>query len=267
MKFSRRFVRSLQRLPELASAPAASRQWRELAWRYISGRGHYPFQLFLRSGSLLELHSREEVAVCWNILVRCCYHLPFQCATVLDVGANIGIFALWAVGQSPNIRVWAVEPCPVTYRRLTQHISANKLSHRIQSLPLAVAGQSGECQMVDFGPSVDRRLQLRVSETPCGPTVSVSSITLTELLELCRLRTVDLLKMDIEGSEWGALFSTPPEVLRRFHHINLEYHEVHTSFGYTPEKLISHLASAGHELIFRKEDELRTGLAYFRLRP
>jgi hypothetical protein len=69
--------------------------------------------------------------------------------------------------------------------------------------------------------------------------------------------------MDIEGSEWAVLLSTPPDVLARIQHIELEYHEVNARFGYTPQELFSHIASGGHRLTFHSEDRGRTGLAFF----
>ena len=73
----------------------------------------------------------------------------------------------------------------------------------------------------------------------------------------------DMLKMDIEGSEWSVLLSTSPAVLKRIRYIQLEYHEVAARFGYTPERLFSHLANAGHRLTFRSEDQYHTGMAIF----
>jgi len=84
-------------------------------------------------------------------------------------------------------------------------------------------------------------------------------------LQYHELESIDLLKMDIEGSEWEVLLSTPTPVLRSIRHIQLEYHAVHARFGYTPEKLFAHLAAGGHQLTFRQEDAQRTGIAYFKL--
>lgn len=46
------------------------------------------------------------------------------------------------------------------------------------------------------------------------------------LLREQELETLDLLKMDVAGSQWEVLFSTPASVLRSIRHILLEYHEV-----------------------------------------
>ena len=62
------------------------------------------------------------------------------------------------------------------------------------------------------------------------------------------------------------LLSTPPDVLARIRHIQLEYHEVNARFGYTPDMLFKHLAGAGHRLKSHHEDTYRTGLAYFERR-
>lgn len=84
-----------------------------------------------------------------------------------------------------------------------------------------------------------------------------------ECLRRFNIDMLDMLKMDIEGSEWSVLLSTSPAVLKRIRYIQLEYHEVAARFGYTPERLFSRLANAGHRLTFRSEDQYHTGMAIF----
>ena len=95
------------------------------------------------------------------------------------------------------------------------------------------------------------------------PTVTIACTTLSDFLQEQQIGTLDLLKMDVEGSEWEILFSTPLSVLRSIRHIVLEYHEVHASFEYRPSQLFAYLASSGHKLTYQEEDEHRTGLAFF----
>ena len=71
--------------------------------------------------------------------------------------------------------------------------------------------------------------------------------------------------MDVEGTEWEPLLSTPPSVLRNIGHIVLEYHRVHARLGYDLSQLFAHLASAGHRVTHQEEDQGGTGLAFFEL--
>lgn len=240
--------------------------WGSITTRYLGiGAPSYPFQIPVYGGPHIQTTSRNEVKTFWQIFVRQCYRIPPDCASILDAGANIGLFALWAAREAPRARIISVEPSPETFELLQQNIRANSLEDRIFPMRCALAGQNGERQMAAFGASPTRRLLLRPSRHDGQPTVAVKCTTLADFLQAHQIESLDLLKMDVEGSEWEILFSTPPSVLRRIRHIMLEYHEVHASFGYHPNQLFAHLAVAGHKLTHHEEDESRTGLAFLSL--
>src|SRR5262249_39958978 len=54
---------------------------------------------------------------------------------VLDVGANIGIFTLFA-GRLPGTRVYAVEPAPATFALLKLNVELNALNAHCLNLGL-----------------------------------------------------------------------------------------------------------------------------------
>ena len=54
-------------------------------------------------------------------------------------------------------------------------------------------------------------------------SVTVRTTTIAHLLEDMATDTIDLLKMDIEGSEYNVLLTTPREILHRIRRINVEY--------------------------------------------
>jgi hypothetical protein len=72
------------------------------------------------------------------------------------------------------------------------------------------------------------------------------------------LDTVDFLKLDIEGSEWPVILTSPPELWRRIRHVQLEYHE--TAAGYHPQMLLDRLALGGHSVVEHTEDAHHTGM-------
>ena len=133
---------------------------------------------------------------------------------------------------------------------------------------VALAGHSGWRRLVGSDQeSCTNRIQLDRTRTagdlrsPAGDLIACR--TLEAVLDQFRIEALDLLKMDIEGSEYETLLSTPPRVLRRIKRINLEYHEVAAHLGYSKEQLFDHLAGAGHVPISMVEDEFRTGIVLF----
>ena len=74
--------------------------------------------------------------------------------------------------------------------------------------------------------------------------LEVRTITLAHFLTENDLSDIDLMKMDIEGSEHEVILSTAPEVLRRIRRIALEYHP-----NQPKGPLFEHIQEAGFTLI------------------
>ena len=251
------------RASELISATRHTPALPRLLKHYLElGRPEYPLRLPLRGGGLLTLADPTEVKVFWNLFIHGAYKIPANCETILDCGANAGIFCVWAARQQPRVRIVALEPFPPTFGELEVNVRQNHLENQVQCVRAGLAATAGDRLMFTVGDSPDRKLV--PNDLQSAPeTVTVRCMRLTDCLRDFRLDKLDLLKMDIEGSEWEVLLSTEPSALGRIRHIQVEYHEAPARFGYTPEKLFAHLMKAGHQLTFRSEDMHHTGLAYF----
>jgi FkbM family methyltransferase len=262
-----RLAQYIHRAPEVLLAQRKTGTAPALLRRYLHlGEPTYPYTVRLRNGVTLLLASGAEVEVFWHIFVRRCYELPRRCGTVLDCGANVGLFSVWAALERPETRVIALEPFPETFASLQRNVGENGLSSRVQCVRIGLAATAGTRQMETEADSPVRRM-LYDQESPHGGTLTIECATLEGCLDSFGLERLDLLKMDIEGSEWDVLLSTPPAVLSRIGHVQLEYHEVPKRFGRRPEQLIEHLASAGLRLLARREDRMGTGIASFARQP
>lgn len=159
------------------------------------------------------------------------YHLSsrWDGACILDLGANIGAFSVLAGKLGAD--VVAVEPQPDNYSHLTENLSLNGLSHdRVRALPVAcwkhsdgvtISGEHG-------GTCVDTQ------------GTHVPTLTLGELVEAAG-RQIDLMKVDVEGSEYAILRDTEP--LARIDRIVMEFHATTSAiFG----ELVSSLTEWGH---------------------
>ena len=107
----------------------------------------------------------------------------------------------------------------------------------------------------------DRRTLIAADRETDRDSLKVPCVTLAELLDRYKLRQLDLLKMDIEGSEWEVLHSTPPSVLRSIRRIQFEYHEVNARFGYSRDRLFEYLRSTGYRVAHCQQDSQGTGIA------
>jgi FkbM family methyltransferase len=126
---------------------------------------------------------------------------------ILDVGANTGVYALAARSVNPSATVIALEPVDRVFRRLQRNIDLNGGNITVEKL--AASDTTGAAILHDLPTEHELTASLDHSMAEwCGSTVEypVPTKRLDELLSGAGLRTVDLLKIDVELAE--------PQVLR-----------------------------------------------------
>ncbi len=144
-------------------------------------------------------------------------------ATVVDVGANVGVFALWAVKCGAG-RVIAVEPSP----RMCEYLSRNVSSNHIQKITVvqaACGGQAGEAVLYSRGDEVLNSLYCRDSlGSQFRPLCRTPVLTLEDIFCRHGIETCHLLKLDCEGAEYDILLNAREETLQKIQAIAMEYH-------------------------------------------
>src|SRR5215831_18411504 len=207
----------LSRFPELFLCAAETPDYRR-ATAAILGMANvqFPVTVHLRSGERFECAELSDLQAFWQIFVRKVYPVKKTDRVILDIGANIGLFALFAARSAPQAQIIAIEPFPSNFSRLLENLSVNNLAARVGCLNYAATGHQGTRTMsTACGCSQRRRLSV-ADDDSC---VEVPGRTLEQLMDEGSLPTVDLLKMDIEGSEYEVILSTSPLVLSRIHRI------------------------------------------------
>jgi len=145
----------------------------------------------------------------------------FPDCTVLDLGANIGLFSLIAARLNPNVQIYAYEPGPENADLLQINLLVNPaLKNRINVLRKAVSGIEGKAQW-----SFD-------SDNPGASglfhdgsrKVEVELVSLGQALEEAGKRKA-FVKMDIEGSEYDVIRDTPESVWNQVCGLAFELHD------------------------------------------
>jgi FkbM family methyltransferase len=121
-------------------------------------------------------------------------------ATFYDIGANIGLYSLWAsriVGPEGDVR--SFEPVPATAALLQHFASINGL-HNITVIPCAVGAERREAWLhFDVGESA----QSHIAVTSSSTSLHVSMVRLDDYLDDAPPPT--LVKIDVEGYELQVL--------------------------------------------------------------
>jgi FkbM family methyltransferase len=204
------------------------RNWPTVTACYLGFAQTYPVRFRTRSGLVAHLDTYHDLVTAWVVFCRDEYHTPSDAELIVDVGANIGLFTLYAAATAPRANIVAVEPYPACFRRLSAAVAENRLDARVACWQLAVAGAAGNRFMIDLVDVTQSNglLPPRI-DVPSG-SIAVEAVTLPDLLARVRARAgerpIDLLKIDVEGAEHEFLTGLRPGELEGVTRVAMEYH-------------------------------------------
>ncbi len=132
---------------------------------------------------------------------------------VLDLGANIGLFGAWALGELPDATIVAIEADPANAAVHRRTIEANSLGERWELVEGFAATGAGAVPFKAGLHATSQRAE------PGEEAVEVASVDV-----LPRVEAADLVKIDVEGAEWD-LLADPRFPKAQPQLVVLEYHE------------------------------------------
>jgi FkbM family methyltransferase len=138
---------------------------------------------------------------------------------ILDLGANIGLSALYFAKNWPAAHIIAVEPDKENFRVMRKNLDGLR-----NTLPVnaAVASEDGAVRIVD--PTAES-WALRTERAAPGATDTISAVSVESLIERAPRNCKPFIaKIDIEGFE-SELFSQNTDWLRSFPIIIIELHD------------------------------------------
>ena len=141
---------------------------------------------------------------------------------VLDIGANIGIYTVFAASQGCKI-VHAFEPHPITYSILLQNIKLNDLKH-VEAHQVGIASEEANGILEASDVSGHHRVVEMQGLHPSTSGIEIQTINLNEFFEKTNLESIDFIKMDCEGSEGEILSSLDHRSFQKIQKIVIEYH-------------------------------------------
>jgi FkbM family methyltransferase len=151
---------------------------------------------------------------------------------ILDIGAHYGYFSLWLQSIRPEIKLRSllVEPSPRCTRSLKNLINQKKLGGTFSYLQGAIGLPNTE-----MTPFYDRAHMAgsRSSSLNSEKAIQVKNITEKDLMENLP-PPYDLIKCDIEGSEWEFL-NNYESLIKKSKYLLLEWHSWHEGGGGLPQ--------------------------------
>jgi FkbM family methyltransferase len=177
---------------------------------------------------------------------------------VIDIGANVGYFDMLLFSYFPQATVFAYEPVKSNYELFKKNISYNnELEKQIHLYNAAVTGKREEVIEL-FIQSEDANLVTasvyKDFDVNNSNSVKVNAVSLTQIVLDNNLESIDLIKIDCEGSEYTILYNTPWEVFQRIKALAIEVHDLDTE-NHNIKSLASFLENYQYNVKYHADHE------------
>lgn len=123
-------------------------------------------------------------------------------SSVLDLGANIGLFTFYASKLAK--KVYSVEPASKHFECLLNMINFNNLLEKVTPIQKAVSSKNGKAKLF-LSSNVTAHSLLETMDQ--GETEEVEIITLDKLFKDYEIEHIGMMKLDIEGEEMKLIAS------------------------------------------------------------
>ncbi len=139
---------------------------------------------------------------------------------VIDVGAHIGIFTIFAAHCAKNGKIYAFEPVKENFQLMKKNLSLNRKKN-VFAFNRAVSNSEGNVNLY-VSKERNRGQNSFIKLADNYETRIVDKMNFKKIIKT--LPRVDFLKMDCEGAEYDILFSLSKNEMKKIKKISMEYH-------------------------------------------
>lgn len=245
-------LRALKHLLYIPIIILKIRNWFPFLMNYIGLRDSGDTYMF-RDGIKIKTNEGVDTVTIAVVFIKKQYGDVDDNFIVIDIGANIGVYSIFAASTSKKTIVYAYEPMLSSFKLLSENIKNNQLEKYIFPFPLGVAAER-EKRKLFFGRGSP--FHSLYSNEKKKKYLEIKCISLKDIFDENRIEQCDLLKMDCEGAEFEILYNTPSEYFKKIKKIRLEYHNQTTDKKCNIKNLIIFLRERGFKIRkFRRNPE------------
>ena len=129
-------------LQNLIGTMAFTRDWPHFLLNRVRRPNGETKTFRLRNGQFISI-ANDQAFVLNEIFRERVYDVPGvdlrSCRTIVDLGANVGVFALYAAANAPNATIHCFEPAAATFAALQQNMNANHLNVVTHALAISTS--------------------------------------------------------------------------------------------------------------------------------
>ena len=141
--------------------------------------------------------------------------------TVVDIGAHIGLFSVYASSISETGKVYAFEPFVNNFKQLKEHKEINHQDN-LSIYNIAISDKAGTATL-NLSPDNNTGGHSLHLKTHSDNKVEVETMSLTSFCAQENIDKIDYLKLDCEGAEFTIL-QADESILNRVRKIVMECH-------------------------------------------
>ncbi len=189
---------------------------------------------------------------------------------IFDVGANIGLFSLFVSRLQKNVKIYAFEPIEPIFEVLQENVHLHSLNN-IFLFNYGLSSENNSDKIFTFYPnmagnSTTKPLEKLAQRDAMNAVLSQEQVeyffqstqvkgelrTLSSMINQLDIKSIDLLKIDVEGEEYEVLKGIEEDDWRKIKQIVAEIHDREGRLEQTKTLLKTH----GFELTIEKNDLL-----------
>lgn len=170
---------------------------------------------------------------------------------VMDIGAHIGSFSLFAAYNTP-CTVYAFEPFIPNFKLLKENIKLNSMQTRIIPHNIAISDTIRHADFFLGGKNTgEGSMVIKV-----GKRSRINTLTLEKFFKDQDIKICDLMKIDAEGEEYSILYGLDDSIFDKINNILMETHILNKNEEYTISGLESFLQKKGFRTVISARDYL-----------
>lgn len=168
--------------------------------------------------------------------------------TVLDIGANIGIYALIAASKvGCQGSVYSFEPGDWACARLKANVEANRYA-QVKVSRQAVSDKTGKAMLSVCKDDAFNSLGCKPMQK-VHKVIEIETTTIDDFVQANNLSKVDIIKVDTEGAEYRVFIGGAKTIREHSPVIFFEYNPYACEgFDYGPEESIKYLRTLGYKM-------------------
>lgn len=166
-----------------------------------------------------------DLDIFYEMFFKKAYEFPFANypRLIMDIGANIGLATLYFLNRFPDSKVISLEPDPANIEVFKKNLSLEIDDKKVFITEAALGNKDGH--MFISKPVLKYNPKILEDQNSDEEKIEVKVSSMNSFLEKYSVDRIDILKMDIEGSE-VPLFSADTTWLKMVREIIMEVHSL-----------------------------------------